>query len=124
MRDDELERILSKEEEELLPSSGFVASVMEAVQQEAVAPPPIPFPWKRALPGMIAAAIGLVAVFAVGVTLLRGGSGGEVISAKLLSMIAVVIGVWKAAGASWIVLALVVSLASVKVSMRIARRRT
>ena len=40
---DEFDRIMS--EEEILPSSGFAASVMEAVRREAVAPPPIPFPW-------------------------------------------------------------------------------
>jgi len=31
---------------------GFLASVMDRVREEAAAPPPIPFPWKRALPGM------------------------------------------------------------------------
>jgi hypothetical protein len=55
MRDDELDRILS--EGEILPSSGFTASVMDAVRREAAAPPAIPFPWKRALPGMIAAVL-------------------------------------------------------------------
>jgi hypothetical protein len=40
-------------EEPLIPSSGFLASVMERVQEEAAAPPPIPFPWKRAIPGMV-----------------------------------------------------------------------
>lgn len=29
---------------------------MERVQEEATAPPPIPFPWVRAVPGMILAA--------------------------------------------------------------------
>jgi hypothetical protein len=43
-------------EEELVPSSGFLATVMERVREEAVAPPPIPFPWKRALPGVIVSA--------------------------------------------------------------------
>jgi hypothetical protein len=43
-------------EEELLPSSGFLAAVMERVQGEAAAPAPIPFPWKRALPGFVLAA--------------------------------------------------------------------
>jgi hypothetical protein len=42
-------------EEELVPSSGFLASVMERVQDEAAAPAPIPFPWKRAIPGMLLA---------------------------------------------------------------------
>jgi len=43
-------------EEELIPSSGFLASVMERVQDEARAPAPIPFPWKRAVPGILLAA--------------------------------------------------------------------
>jgi hypothetical protein len=45
-------------EEQLVPSSGFLSSVMERVQEEAAAPPPIPFPWKRAVPGM-ALAVGV-----------------------------------------------------------------
>jgi uncharacterized membrane protein len=52
MNDNDLDRMLM-EREEIAPSSGFVASVMEAVQQEAAAPAPIPFPWKWALPGLI-----------------------------------------------------------------------
>jgi hypothetical protein len=55
MNRDNLDEILTAEEE-LVPSSGFLASVMERVQEEAAAPPPIPFPWKRALPGMLLAA--------------------------------------------------------------------
>ncbi len=50
-----IDRILATEEE-LAPSSGFLASVMERVQEEAAAPPPIPFPWFRALPGILLAA--------------------------------------------------------------------
>ena len=42
-------------EEELVPSSGFLASVMERVHEEARTPAPIPFPWKRALPGILLA---------------------------------------------------------------------
>src|SRR5271170_6625989 len=49
-------------EEQLVPSSGFLSSVMERVQEEAAAPPPIPFPWKRAVPGMVLA----VGVFGCG----------------------------------------------------------
>ena len=55
---DPLDRILSTEEE-LAPSSGFTASVMDRVRQEAGMPEPMPFPWKRALPGAVAVAIGL-----------------------------------------------------------------
>lgn len=60
---DEFDRIMS--EEEILPSSGFAASVMEAVRREASAPPPIPFPWKRALPGAVFAAATLIAILAI-----------------------------------------------------------
>lgn len=56
---DKLDRILSIEEE-LVPSSGFAASVMDRVREEAAAPQPIPFPWKRVLPGITLAAAGLV----------------------------------------------------------------
>lgn len=52
---DTLDTILAHEQE-LVPSSGFLARVMDKVQEEAAAPPPIPFPWKRALPGMAFAA--------------------------------------------------------------------
>jgi hypothetical protein len=40
-------------EEPLIPTSGFIASVMEHVREQAAAPPPIPFPWKRAAPGIL-----------------------------------------------------------------------
>ena len=53
-----LDRVLSAEEE-LAPSSGFLSAVMERVREEAAAPKPIPFPWKRVLPGAVIAAGGL-----------------------------------------------------------------
>src|ERR1017187_800591 len=52
---DAIDNILAAEQE-LIPSSGFLSSVMERVQEEARVPAPIPFPWKRALPGIILAA--------------------------------------------------------------------
>jgi hypothetical protein len=50
-----IDRVLAAEEG-LIPSSGFLTAVMERINQEAAAPPPIPFPWKRAIPGMVLAA--------------------------------------------------------------------
>ncbi len=41
------------DEQELIPSSGFLAATMERVREEAAAPKPIPFPWLRALPGLV-----------------------------------------------------------------------
>lgn len=48
--------------EQLRPSSGFAHSVMDAIHEEAVVPPPIPFPWKLFLPGTIAVLCTLVAL--------------------------------------------------------------
>src|SRR5208282_839135 len=67
--EDEVDRILSREDE-ILPSSGFAVSVMDAVRREAAAPPPIPFPWKRALPGLVAAGLALSLILVAGVTVI------------------------------------------------------
>ena len=56
---DSLDRILVQEEA-LAPSSGFAASVMNAIREETLAPAPIPFPWKFALPGIAAVLAALV----------------------------------------------------------------
>lgn len=55
MKRDKLDDVLATEEA-LIPSSGFGGSVMQRIRDEAAAPAPIPFPWKRALPGMVLAA--------------------------------------------------------------------
>jgi hypothetical protein len=52
----ELDAILATEEE-LVPSSGFLAAVMERVTEEARMSAPIPFPWKRAVPGFVLVAV-------------------------------------------------------------------
>jgi hypothetical protein len=49
---DDLDRVLSSEPA-IEPSSRFMHSVMAAVEDAAVEPPPIPFPWWRALPGIV-----------------------------------------------------------------------
>ena len=64
-----LDRIL-RAEEELAPSSGFVSAVMERVREEATAPKPIPFPWKRVMPGAVLAVGG---VAWIGVQVARQG---------------------------------------------------
>ena len=64
-----LDRILGAEEE-LAPSSGFLSVVMERVREEAAAPKPIPFPWKRVVPGAVVAFGG---VAWIGVEVVRQG---------------------------------------------------
>ena len=55
MTTNKIDKILATEQE-LIPFSGFLSAVMERVNEEAAAPQPIPFPWKRAVPGMVLAA--------------------------------------------------------------------
>jgi hypothetical protein len=125
MSHDELDRILSREEE-ILPSSGFAASVMDAVRREAAAPPPIPFPWRRALPLVAAAGVALVlvvVVLVVGITQLgregaRLPSAGEWMPRLLPFVNAAVV-----SAAGWVLLALALSFASVALSLRLASGR-
>jgi hypothetical protein len=54
---------------------------MDAVRAEAAGPPPIPFPWKRAWPGIAAAGVALltaVLVIVVAVSSFRIHAGGTI----------------------------------------------
>lgn len=125
MEDPEIDRILSAQEE-VLPSSGFAASVMDAVHREALAPPPIPFPWKRALPGIVVATLALALVGVVGIAaILQFSRGGLSLSAATVSP-SLPWPTWQGTASStvgWTALALIVALVSVKVSMRLAAGR-
>lgn len=113
----EIDRILATEEE-LIPSSGFLASVMESVREGAAAPPPIPFPWKRAVPGILLVA----GVFGWGaVELVRYGQPAvkEIsLTPPHLSAAAV----RPLEQAAWVALALGASLLSWLLSRRLAGR--
>lgn len=124
MRDDELDRILSQcEKTEIAPSSGFLASVMEAVRSEAATPPPIPFPWKRALPAVAAGVLALGLMLMTGLAIFTRGTSTESLPGMLPSWFGSFLEAAKSIRAGWIVLALVLSLASVKLSIRLAAWR-
>jgi hypothetical protein len=121
VRHDEIGRILAAEDE-MLPSSGFAATVMHAVRSEAATPTPIPFPWRRALPGVVAAVVALVLlaveVFTqsgAGAAASQGGSIGSLLVEPIVEAA-------MKAGAHWIALALLLTLASVALSMRLGAR--
>jgi hypothetical protein len=118
MRDDDLDRILSKEQE-IVPSSGFVTSVMDAVRRETAALRPIPFPWKRALPLVGAAILAVGCVLSAVVVLLVGGVPSGATPDVLSLAIASVIGIAKSIRIGWIAAALVASILSVKLSHRL-----
>lgn len=120
----EIDRILSREDE-ILPSSGFVVSVMEAVRREAAAPPPIPFPWKRALPGMVLGGSVLVLV-GIGTVLTISRLGGMAVAPvpvpPPLGTSALFHGGIESA-ARWTALSLLAAFVCVKLSMRLASDR-
>lgn len=105
-------------EDALVPSSGFLASVMERVREEAGAPPPMLFPWKRALPGfaLTGAVIGWV-----GVEMAR--LGVPAMKQSVLATPHLPAGlVMPMEQAGWVALALAVSLASWLLARRLAGR--
>ncbi len=123
MNENDLDRVLS-EREEIVPSSGFTASVMDAVQQEAAMPAPIPFPWKWALPGLVVCILLVVGLIARWVQ--SAGHAEYSVAAtrpmeRFLSALPHgLMGASALVAVEWSALALLVSLLAVWCSMRIA----
>lgn len=112
-----LDQILAADEE-LIPSSGFLNAVMERVQEETSAPPPIPFPWKRALPGLVLVA----GVFGwMGVELVRVGVPAMTQNTPMALQIPPEL-VQPMEQAGWVAGALAVSLVSWLLARRLAGR--
>jgi|HubBroStandDraft_4_1064222.scaffolds.fasta_scaffold289540_2 hypothetical protein len=123
--DREIDRILSREDE-ILPSSGFTVSVMEAVRREAAAPPPIPFPWKGVLPGLLAGggALALVLVTVVKAISRVDGTMASTtasrFSSSLTSGTLLLFSGGIESAAIWAGLALLMAFVSVKLTMRLS----
>jgi hypothetical protein len=120
---EEIDQMLSRDDE-IQPSSGFAASVMDAVRREAAAPPPIPFPWKRALPGMVAGGLVLALVLVAGIVGIAQIS--KVTPQSSISLPYAMPPLFHGgieSAATWTVLSLLVALVSVKLSMRLASGR-
>ena len=58
---------LREESDTILPSSGFADAVMAEVRREVSVLPPIPFPWKRALPGFAGSALVFIVFLATAI---------------------------------------------------------
>ena len=66
MTPEEIDRALANDASRVRASPRFAAAVMAAVRREAKAPPPLPFPWTRAMPGLAALVLTVVvAVFSL-----------------------------------------------------------
>jgi hypothetical protein len=122
---EEVDRMLSSEDE-ILPSSGFAVAVMDAVRREAAAPPPIPFPWKRALPGMIVAGLVFVlalAAFIAVIVYVPMKSTIPLVSTPPSSLGSLGLHAGIESATKWTVLALLLSFISVKLSMSLGTGR-
>ena len=114
---DAIDRILATDEE-ITPSSGFMAAVMGRVREEAATPTPIPFPWRRAIPGVVLAA----GVFGWGaweaLRYARPEARQVLLNPPALSSAAA----HGLQAAGWVALALAVSYCSWAFSVRLVRR--
>lgn len=133
MSDDPLDRILSRKDD-LEPSSGFARNVMDAVRREASAPAPIPFPWKRALPGLVLCVLALAAMCVAALVQPAAQPLHEVPGPSIwtamwtaawtgLTSLVELLRAANVGGLGWIVLALLLTLASVMLSLRLIGRR-
>jgi len=116
---DELDHTLSATDE-IVPSSGFVDAVMDAVRHEAAAPPPIPFPWKRALPGLVVAAVALIALVIAAVESFSPAAAP--VKPALPHFWVTIVGAARLLDAEWIALALLLSFVSIRLTMYFAQR--
>ncbi|HEY4380575.1 MAG TPA: hypothetical protein VGN01_09540 [Acidobacteriaceae bacterium] len=109
--------------DELTPSSGFVASVMDSIHAEAIEPPPIAFPWGRVIPGAAAILCGLIALVVFVVRTAREVSAPPHL-ADLPTRVAQ--GLFAPSAQTtfaWMLLAAGLSVAAVFVSFRLTRHR-
>jgi hypothetical protein len=119
----DLDCALGSASDSILPSSGFAARVIAAVHTEADAPAPIPFPWKRAVPGFIAALAAIVLLFAT----LPSAVESAIVSARqtsipLHSQIAATL-LGHHGSAAWIAASLALSLGCLLFSRRLITGR-
>ena len=114
---DAIDRILATDEE-ITPSSGFMAAAMERVREAAEMIEPIPFPWRRAIPGIVLA----VGVFGWGaweaLRYARPEARQVLLNPPALSSAAA----HGLQAAGWVALALAVSYCSWAFSARLVRR--
>ncbi|MGE4070869.1 MAG: hypothetical protein AB7E72_06800 [Lysobacterales bacterium] len=111
MKATDIDRILASEEH-ISPSPDFLGAVMKAVEREAAFEKKLQFPWLRALPGLVAMVVALIAALGHGFGALRDPSTLTTIGDQLgqLSILATEIGL------QWIALALAMTMISIAFS--------
>jgi hypothetical protein len=123
----DLDRALTGASDSILPSSGFADSVMTAVYRQASAPAPLPFPWKRALPGLVAAVAVLALLIATIVSVLESPASLRAPAISLnwqinVQTLAAHLS-HQTSGATWLVISLAISGACLLFCRRLASPR-
>jgi|HubBroStandDraft_1064217.scaffolds.fasta_scaffold165665_2 hypothetical protein len=112
LTDADFDYALSPGSDSILPSSGFAESVMTAVAREASAPAPLAFPWKRALPGLLASGAMAMVLLVAAVVLLRStpAAPAPASTVDLQTVLAPVL--HHPTAALWLTVSLLISVAS------------
>ena len=125
---DDMDRLLAAHfasDQQLAPSSGFAFSVMDSIQAEATALPPIPFPWRRVAPGLVAVLGLLIAAVIFTIRELRSipdtGSGIEQALLRPISLSAIHLSTLEQA-LCWIAASACISLLAAAASFRLAQK--
>jgi hypothetical protein len=121
MREHELDQVLS-EERNVTPSAKFTKSVMNAVQLEAVALPPITFPWVRALPGLAAGLFASMWIIIEGFRL-YDPQRTTFVPGPWIERIMPLVARAEHSGVAWVLLALAVTAVCVELTWRASERR-
>jgi hypothetical protein len=117
MKQDEIDQFLC-EEIAIVPSTGFVGGVMDAVRREASAPPPIPFPWKRVLPGLGAGVLALTAMV-IALVKTAGHATASTNQGRMFPAVVHAMDISTMYGIGWILAAILLTLVCVMLSMRL-----
>jgi hypothetical protein len=113
MKEDQLDRLFA--DDEIMPSAGFTASVMDAIRRDAATPPPIAFPWKRAFPGVALAALTLILAVIAAAT--QAAAGSSALSPEWMAALDSFAQATLRSGALWVLGALLLSFVCVRLSM-------
>lgn len=118
MKRDRLDRLFA--DDEIMPSAGFTASVMNAIHREAAAPPPLAFPWKRALPGVLLAALTLILVVVAAAT--QATAGSSALPPEWMTALDSLARATLRSGGLWVLGGLLLSFVCVRLSMNYSLR--
>lgn len=113
---DDIERMLA-DEDEITPSPALLTSVMAAVEREAAVPPPLEFPWLRALPGLLATIAALAVATWRGIGSLSDPAAVAAFDEELRRLLVLAAGL----GLQWVMLAVAVTLVSVLLPLSVTR---